>query len=170
MYVADRATGGIGKSPDEEPTLKRCTKCGVEKPLSAYGKQPGGRYGLHPRCKECRRAQERERYAGNRDEILAKQKAARPRKRVTELRRRRQQRYGLTPEQYEEMYDEQHGRCAICGERLAVLCVDHDHATGAIRGLLCSPCNLAVGFLRDDPARARAAALYLTNPPGSPPG
>ena len=57
--------------------------------------------------------------------------------------------YGLSLAQFTNMLEFQSGSCAICkvkqGERL--LCVDHDHATNKIRGLLCSRCNLLVGVL-----------------------
>lgn len=69
------------------------------------------------------------------------------------------------------MYKAQGGRCAICGVRGDVqelgfkqresLCVDHDHDTGAIRGLLCSPCNLGIGKLEDDPEIISNAVKYL---------
>ena len=59
----------------DDDITKRCTLCGVDKPLSAYGKQKGGRFGLHPRCKSCRQELERQRYHANREEILARQKA-----------------------------------------------------------------------------------------------
>ena len=60
--------------------------------------------------------------------------------------------YGITIEQYESMYRDQNGSCAVCvgvnisGRRLAV---DHDHKTGKIRGLLCSRCNSAIGLARE---------------------
>ena len=54
-------------------------------------------------------------------------------------------RYGITIEGYSVMYDAQQGLCAICNTHKKTLCVDHDHATGQIRGLLCSTCNLHVG-------------------------
>lgn len=74
--------------------------------------------------------------------------------------------YDLTPEQYEKMLADQDRRCAICGAteaggRRRHLCVDHDHATNKIRGLLCVMCNLGLGKFRDDPTLLRQAALYL---------
>ena len=52
-------------------------------------------------------------------------------------------------------------RCAICGEKPETLTVDHDHVTGAVRALLCPPCNQAIGHAKDDPAIFRAAIAYL---------
>lgn len=75
---------------------------------------------------------------------------------------------GLTLEDYYAAVEAQGGACAICAEipplskhGMSSLRPDHCHATGKPRGLLCNRCNLALGHLRDDPARARAAALYL---------
>jgi hypothetical protein len=70
--------------------------------------------------------------------------------------------YGITPEQYDALLQEQNGLCAICKERpVAKLCVDHDHPTELIRGLLCRLCNLGLGHFKDDIARLRAAIVYL---------
>lgn len=56
-------------------------------------------------------------------------------------------RYGITPEQWQSLYDSQEGLCGICGQPQGAqrLCVDHDHSTGAVRGLLCDFCNRKVG-------------------------
>lgn len=80
--------------------------------------------------------------------------------------------YGLVAGDYERMLAEQDGCCAICRRTPEeahgpnrVLCVDHDHATGRVRGLLCVPCNSGIGQLGDDPDRIRAALNYLTRMP-----
>jgi hypothetical protein len=70
-------------------------------------------------------------------------------------------RYGLTPDELAARVAAQEGKCAICRTSTEKLVVDHNHTTDAIRALLCNGCNLAIGHLRDDPERARAAAAYL---------
>jgi hypothetical protein len=53
------------------------------------------------------------------------------------------------------------GRCACCGKVTQSVHTDHDHATGAFRGLICPPCNKAIGSFADDPRLLNAAARYL---------
>lgn len=79
-------------------------------------------------------------------------------------------RYGIAAAEYDAMLAEQGGRCAICREYPTKrntrahwdgkLCVDHDHETGRIRGLLCNDCNLVAGYGKS-PVVLRAAANYL---------
>lgn len=83
--------------------------------------------------------------------------------------------YGITLAHYRKLHDRklhdrQHGLCAICGQpetrrhrsgELYQLAVDHDHETNHVRGLLCADCNQALGLMRDDVERLRAAANYL---------
>ena len=72
--------------------------------------------------------------------------------------------YGISVEDYESMLAAQGGVCAVCGDvnsdrRLAV---DHDHETGEVRGLLCTRCNVAIGFVREDRERISKIQEYLS--------
>ena len=72
--------------------------------------------------------------------------------------------YGITMKQKQKMVVAQNGKCAICKKELGVganTCVDHDHKTGEIRGILCNKCNSAIGFLDDDLVILERAARYL---------
>lgn len=82
--------------------------------------------------------------------------------------------HGLTVITYLKLYEDQQGRCAICNvdglnkghglgnkDKNLVLCIDHDHETGQVRALICHPCNVALGLMKDDSTRLRAAADYL---------
>lgn len=74
--------------------------------------------------------------------------------------------YGLAVKQYRRMYVAQGETCAICrnpesGPGRFMLCIDHCHESGQVRGLLCSNCNRAIGLLRDDPKVIATAAKYV---------
>lgn len=83
-------------------------------------------------------------------------KRVRERKRLNHYK----QKYNLTPEQLEEMKSACAGKCAIC-QITADLVVDHDHSTGAVRGLLCNDCNMGIGRLKDSTDILARAILYL---------
>ena len=93
-----------------------------------------------------------------RDNYHANQAQAAARQRKYELKKL----YGLTREDYEAMLTEQGGLCLICRKPMDPPAVDHDHATGAVRGLLCRSCNSAIGLLGDDPQMLQRAIEYLT--------
>jgi nitrate/TMAO reductase-like tetraheme cytochrome c subunit len=117
-------------------TLKECSRCRVAKPHSEFGKNARMDDQLDYYCLDCRRAN------------------------------KLKQRYKVTPEDYDRMYEEQGGVCRIChkecctGKRLAV---DHCHETGKVRGLLCSNCNRGIGHLQDSVELLLRAADYLRN-------
>lgn len=56
-------------------------------------------------------------------------------------------RYGINPEEVEAMLAKQNGLCPLCGKPPKRVCVDHDHATGRVRGILCHGCNVGLGQL-----------------------
>jgi hypothetical protein len=72
--------------------------------------------------------------------------------------------YGMEPEDYFSMHEKQDGKCAICQSAPTTqrgLHLDHCHETGAIRGLLCHNCNIALGCFNDNPALMMRAIKYL---------
>jgi hypothetical protein len=70
--------------------------------------------------------------------------------------------YGVTSEKFEEMEKAQGNKCAICGKLSKTkLCVDHDHVTGNVRGLLCRLCNSGLGFFLDNIESPEYAIKYL---------
>jgi len=108
---------------------------------------------------ETRREYGRRYYAENKDEVRARRKLRAEQEWAGNLKRR----YGITEEQYMDLLDAQDCACAICGlvSEDKKLVVDHDHATGRVRSLLCSNCNTALGLFRDDPNLLVNAAMYL---------
>lgn len=109
------------------------------------------------RCKECVRKSSREWIAANPERVRIQRRIERWR------------RYGLTPEEGARLLAEQNGECAICKESLIGgrhsegdrAYVDHDHATGRVRGLLCIDCNTLIGFAKDNTEILKAACRYL---------
>lgn len=87
------------------------------------------------------------------------------------MKRIRAARADQRKELYQELFEAQKGRCAICGVhesekvarsgRVRRLAIDHDHATGATRGLLCTACNVMLGNAEDSPERLEKGARYL---------
>jgi hypothetical protein len=79
--------------------------------------------------------------------------------------------YGIDAEKYHQMHDAQGGVCAICGRpetaidkkngRTRRLAIDHDHATGKVRGLLCTRCNAVLGYAQDNLNVLLASIQYL---------
>lgn len=98
---------------------------------------------------------------------------ARSRKYYKEVYRQKQLDYqrhhntGCTKEQFDHLVKIQCGRCAICRRIPKKMCVDHDHKTGKLRGMLCVTCNSAVGFLMDSEMIMRQAIEYIRVHSGS---
>ena len=89
---------------------------------------------------------------------------------ATEFESQLRTKYHMSRDQFFTMLNGQDGKCAICRTVLAVetsrkaknrKCIDHDHDTGKVRGILCSPCNSGLGYFGDSLSRVEAAADYL---------
>lgn len=97
-----------------------------------------------------------------------KQYTARPDVRTAKRARHLKQNYGISLEQFSALWNAQDGQCAICevelvagGRESVSACVDHNHDTGDIRGLLCRQCNHGIGHMKDSPEVLERAAAYL---------
>lgn len=69
--------------------------------------------------------------------------------------------YGLTHETFAALLAKQNGACAICGLKMKRPCIDHDHETNAVRGLLCIGCNAALGGFKESTGNLLSAVDYL---------
>ena len=81
-----------------------------------------------------------------------------------ECDRHREKLYGITREALNQRILDQAGKCAACTNLLTPgrgTHIDHDHATGRVRGLLCLQCNVALGHVQDSPERLQALIDYL---------
>jgi hypothetical protein len=93
------------------------------------------------------------------------------RNKTTYQRNGQLRRYGVTREAFDAMFAAQDGLCAICdaaldsSNRKLTPQVDHDHATGEFRGLLCGGCNAGLGQFKDEPAILQRASRYLYRAP-----
>jgi recombination endonuclease VII len=130
------------------------------------------RYAENSEYREKRRAAQRRYRASHKEQIRERRilkwendpvhrERERTRDREWHRKRRFQEVYGISLADYDLMLARQRGVCAICKRSGQVLCVDHCHATGKVRGLLCSKCNSTLGFCDDDPKRLLAAIAYL---------
>lgn len=119
---------------------------------------------MQSQCRECHKETDAAWREKNHDKLVAYREKNRERARAQDKLRARSKRlaqYGLTEDQFEEMSTAQDGACQICGTVPEQLVVDHDHVTGVVRGLLCRPCNAALGIFKDDPDLLRKAIEYL---------
>ena len=128
---------------------KVCPLCKEEKPLDQYHKRPERPCGVKPRCKDCSNAQRKGHYAKEKESGKLR------------IRGWARQNIDITYEEYSARFIELGGRCEICFDKLPALCVDHNHMTGAIRGLLCTPCNLAISSLKESTEIMLNAIKYI---------
>lgn len=136
--------------------MKTCSKCDISKPLSGFSTYLTRRKEVKPKglCRACVSTYQRKRYAEGLDPYCS----------IRERGYRLKKQYGMTLEDYAIMSEQQDNKCSICltpTKTNVSLCVDHNHDTGEVRGLLCQPCNSGIGFLKDDPTILARAINYL---------
>ena len=132
--------------------MKECSRCKEVRPLEGfYNKlKRNGTLGKSARCKICEKQLKAARY----DPM---------KKRAADLRKT----FGISLDEYDKMLEKQNGVCAICRGphkgRGSFFHVDHCHSNGTVRGLLCSHCNVGLGYFSDNISNLENAILYLRN-------
>jgi adenine-specific DNA methylase len=117
--------------------MKKCTKCGIQKPLSEFYKDNARKDKHQSKCKPCH------------EKVKVKSRLGA---------------YGLTKETYQQLFLNQNNCCAICKntfESTKNTHIDHCHKTKKVRALLCHGCNTAIGLLKESPEILKSALNYL---------
>jgi hypothetical protein len=132
--------------------MHKCSKCNLEKDLSQFHKRSNRPCGVRSICKECYKVypkilKRKENYMREYDLMKA---------------------YNIGVKEYNQMLVAQDGKCLICSRdhktligRKKFLCVDHNHKTNEVRGLLCDKCNRGLGLFNDDKEMLMSAYHYL---------
>lgn len=125
---------------------RKCKTCGEIKPHKDFPYNKKYKDNIRPHCISCRREYEVNSYH--------KHKHKHPYDYEKDKDNKLKRAYGISYQEYLQMLDAQEGKCAICGTedtgKRKAFAVDHCHSCGEVRGLLCAPCNTAIGSLRED--------------------
>ena len=151
--------GGLGVPGRLLTERQECRKCGETKIRDDFYPRSDRPGSVKSTCKSCDLARNRTWHENNRGH------------RAAYARQRALAAFGMTEADYDALLTSQGGGCAICQEPVRdrannrqgpkALAVDHCHATGRVRGILCSNCNTLLGLAKDDADRLRAAIQYL---------
>ena len=143
--------------------MKICSTCGLEKDLNEYFNSKASKDGKGYRCKSC-------------DTLARKSFRLKHRERHLKAQRERnwKHKYSIDRQDFEKMWSDQNGLCAICLVALTNIeldndpknksntaCVDHCHSTGKVRALLCARCNKGIGLFDDETEKVKSAYEYL---------
>lgn len=141
--------------------IKTCSKCEKIKSLDQFQRANKKRYGLAAFCADCNSVERKEYYKNNinKEKVLQKKwNESNPDKIYAAHLKAR---YGLKWDEYNKLLSQHNNKCATCNSDKK-LCVDHNHMTGKVRGILCSFCNMALGFAKDDPRILQNLINYLS--------
>ena len=145
---------------DAHPTMvQKCSLCKKEKPFPDFCLSRSRKIGLSSVCRPCTKIKSEE------------WRKKYPERFTSVVRRRnRLKKYGLTDAAFKALLSSQGSKCAVCRDEISegsFRChVDHDHDTGAVRGILCNKCNAGIGMLQESADVVRAALEYLLRASG----
>ena len=131
--------------------MKKCSECGLVKPVAAFCKDKHHATGLKSGCRIC---------AGKR--WVAWREAHPEQLKHSYRKTHYKTTYGLSDADADALAKDRNrmGTCPVCGEHTKLV-IDHRHATGKMRERICSSCNSALGYLREDPFIAKALISYM---------
>lgn len=144
---------------EKKKLMKKCKKCKEIKDLDQFYKRSDTKDKLQSWCKKCDNSNRlhRRRHSPELRQIDNMQR----------MNRLLFQKYGITRDQYNDLFNKQNGKCAICGreqkELNSALAVDHCHKTGKVRGLLCGNCNASLGLLFESLQTIENLKQYVIN-------
>lgn len=156
--------------------MKTCGRCGEPKPLLEFTRRSAVKSGYGSWCLVCASGYSKTKYNRNPTEGRKRVQSFRESNPSysSEYQRNRRKffpekvkdaqlrhKYGISIDDWNRMFKQQKGACAICKAKKVCLCVDHNHRTGAVRELLCAQCNYAIAHLKDSATLALEAARYL---------
>ena len=117
---------------------KTCSRCGITHPITHFCKRSDRPSGVQSKCKDCEREVRKQYYKPH------------------EYARRK---FKLSEEDYNTLME--HTNCQVCGVHMDKKCIDHDHKTEKIRGVLCNNCNTSLGLLDDNKETLQNLIQYL---------
>lgn len=168
----------VMREPSVTPEGRLCSGCRQRKPAEAFHRDARSKDNRAWRCKTCVAAIHAKWREENLEHVRDTARGTARRARVVDPDRARRNRqrhllkklYGITLEILTDLFERQRRVCAICGAAIRIdgsrrgataAQIDHDHITGIVRGLLCTPCNLGIGSFRDRSDLLFRAATYL---------
>ena len=150
--------------------MKKCFKCNHIKPLAEFYKHNEMTDGHLGKCKWCTKRDSKTWHQSNPERSKELRAKERYNNRDKYHKSTLKLKYGITPDIYAQMLLDQNDCCAICNKHKdsmdTRMYVDHNHETGAIRGLLCRKCNAGIGMLNDNFDLVLKAAKYLREKDG----
>ncbi len=148
--------------------MKKCIRCGLEKPLEEFHKShvtAAGTQVYKARCKPCASSYESGYYASKDPQWKERRRKKNQEKFDSRWHKnyRLESKYNITLDIFEEMYYNQSGCCDICATPVPddEIRVDHCHTTGRVRALLCHNCNTGLGHFKDNVELLKRAQVYL---------
>ena len=122
--------------------MKNCSWCKETLPLDRFSKRTysSGNIGYQSKCKSC--------------EKVSKKRYYKPHENIRRA-------LNISDSDYTTLIEKSQGHCEVCSRPLTKICIDHDHNTGKVRGVLCNNCNTALGLVGDNVSTLTKLIQYL---------